>query len=390
MRLALVCVVLPALGRVLIIPPCSVCETVHRVEFLLELVFLTLFIVFYDAIAKKWTVDTVAIDGAQQVSFTVPLQGRGSAKKPCACRGNVLDSGVSMGSQILKPRMRNIDRAQFQDVTPKASELSELMAGCLKSGRVPEALGLFDHMLDKGTAPDAHRIRKHISDKFFNLVLEHLTVNRLREDGLALIRLIRAHGLHPSVPTQNRLAAAWKSQFPEEVLHYFMKMKSEGVTIARIVYHCIMMAFERSDPELTLTIFEEMEGLGMKPDGVAYNAVLGACCQLGMHERARHLFLQMAERELVPDRKSYSIMVKVCATSNQPEAAVTFMGTMRKRGFEPDRWTYHYAIVSCLALRRTEHATETYNDMLRAKVRPRSDTCRSMRAAIPKFGLTHE
>ncbi|CAK0843177.1 unnamed protein product [Prorocentrum cordatum] len=105
-------------------------------------------------------------------------------------------------------------------------------------------------------------------------------------------------------------------------------MKSEGVTIARIVYHCIMMAFERSDPELTLTIFEEMEGLGMKPDGVAYNAVLGACCQLGMHERARHLFLQMAERELVPDRKSYSIMVKVCATSNQPEAALTFMGTI--------------------------------------------------------------
>jgi pentatricopeptide repeat protein len=218
-----------------------------------------------------------------------------------------------------------IDRAQAEGVAPRASEVSAVMRACIRLGHVGTALKLFDQMLAKGAAPDAHLIRKPISDKFFKLVADNLDVKRIQEDGLRLLDLVQAHGLAPSITTQNCLIIAWKSKLPESVVKYFLDMKSAGVHISRLAYQSILMAHERSDPEFALKIYDEMEMLGIKTDRVGYNAMLGACLQLGMHDEARQLLMQMAERTLVPDAKSYSVMLAsrrtVTPLSNVPRLA---------------------------------------------------------------------
>ncbi|CAK0812225.1 unnamed protein product [Prorocentrum cordatum] len=279
-----------------------------------------------------------------------------------------------------------VDRARRDGVPLNASKLGRNMKACIRLGSADAALTLFDQLLEEGAAPDAHHIAKPVSDKFFKLVADNLGAERMRADGLGLLELMQAHGLAPSIDTQNRLVVAWKSKLPESVLSYFHKMKNAGVEISRIAYHSILMSHERSDPSATLLLFNEMDKLEIKPDGVAYNAVMGACCKLGMRDEAEQLFMQMADRALVPDSKSYCIMLKVYASSNQLTRAMSIWETMRDQRFEPDRYSYHHAICACVNLQRIEYAVELYKDMLQAKLPPCDGTRAYLRAACNNFG----
>jgi len=394
MRIAVLCVLLLAMGPVLATPCRSVCETMLKFDFLLEVVTLALFLVCYSGvttgrtthvkqlIAKTRVISRLVSDGGYPVIPVVLTAGCASPKGLYVFHGSAKCSGNHLRNDCQTLKSMNVfDPAQRKGMARKAPEFSEMMYACIRSGSVAQALELIDQMFEMGPSPDAHLIGKGVSDRFFKLVLENAPDDRIQKHGLQLLDLIRAHGISPSFPMQNRLVAAWKSKLPENVLHYFVKMKSDGVVLARIVYHCILMAYERRDPEFTLQMFDEMETLGIKPDSVAYNAVLGACAQLGMHEETRQLFMNMSDRGLVPDRKSYSIMLRVHIASDQPKAPVAIMETMRKQGLDPDSNTYHHAIVSCVKLQRIEHAIELHNDMVQARVVPYDSTCAFLRSA---------
>lgn len=332
------CVAFSALKRMLSTPFCSVCNRRFQFEFLLLVVFLTCFLVSRSAgatgrvaglrilTATRAAIDRLASDGGHPAGPAPPAKERAPPEKLYLCRGSSEDSGGNAGnaSWVARSDMSVIGRAQAEGVAPRASEVSAVMRACVRLGHAGTALRLFDQMLAKGAAPDAHLIRKPISDKFFKLVADNLDAKRLQEDGLRLLDLVQVHGLAPSITTQNCLIIAWRSKLPESVVKYFLDMKSTGVLISRLAYQSILMFHERSDPEFALKIYDEMEMLGIKTDKVGYNAMLGACLQLGMHDDARQLLMQMAERTLVPDTKSYSVMLPARRTapfSNVPRLA---------------------------------------------------------------------
>jgi pentatricopeptide repeat protein len=284
--------------------------------------------------------------------------------------------------------MRVIDRAHAEGVAATASSLSEVMRSCIKLGHGDTALKLFDQMLEKGAAPDADQICKSVLDRFFNLVTDHLDVERIRADGLRFFGVVQAHGLAPSFAMQNRVIVAWKSKPPKRVSRYLLKMKSSGAQLSRLSYFAILLASERSNPELTLQICDEMQTLGFQPDRVAYNAVLGACCELGLQDEARLLFKQMADRTLEPDGKTYRVMIRSCASDNRFEEAVTLFETMRERYPKLDSYTYHHAIHACISLQRIEYAVELYKDLIRANVQPLESTCLYLSSACKMFGVS--
>jgi len=334
----MICVAFSLLRRMLSTSLCRVCYRRSQIDFILLVVFLVCFLMSHSAqamgwianwrilIATKTVIDKLAFDGGHQASLAPPTEERASPEKLYVCHASSEDSGDNMGncSRIVKSGMHVIDHAQTEGVAPKASTVSQVMSACIRLGRVGTALELFDQMLEKGAAPDAHLIRKPIADKFFKLVATNLDAKRIQEDGLRLLDLVQIHGLVPSITTQNCLIIAWRSKLPESVVKYFLKMKSAGVLISRLAYQSILMVHERSDPEFALKIYDEMEMLGIQTDRVGYNAVLGACLQLGMHEDARQLFTQMAERTLAPDTKSYRVMLasrRAAQDSNVPRMA---------------------------------------------------------------------
>jgi pentatricopeptide repeat protein len=395
LRIILLCVAVSALSQVLIVLVSSVFEMRIRIEFLPEVVIMACFLISYttgwissvrNVITTKSVIDKVAFDGGHKASPAAPT-GEGASPKEF-CRGSSKDSWDQVGNNWRLPSNMRTTHAQTEDVAPKVPKFAKAMHACIRLRQVDTALKLFDQMLEEGVGHDAHLIGKATADKFFNLVAENLDVKRMRNDGLSLFDVVQAHGLAPSTAIQNRVIIAWKSKPPKSVVKYLLTMKSSGHLISRLAYFSIMISSERSDPELVLRLCDEMEILGIKPDKVAYNSVLGACCQLGMYDEAGLLFAQMADRGLTPDVKTYHIMLHIKAQSKQFQEAIALFETMREQCLKPDRHDYHNAIHSCINLQRIEYAVELYHDMTPAKVMPHERTVCDLRSACQRYGLS--
>lgn len=306
----------------------------------------------------------------ETVSGLRSSQTRASSKKLHAGHGSFKDSSDQFGNENWRTEsdMHIIDCAQTEGVAHERSKVLQVIHACIRLRHGGTALYLFDQMLKKGAVPKAHLITKAVSQKFFKLVADNLDDKRMREDGLRLLDLVQAHGITPSPAMQNCLVLAWKNEFPQSVLEYFLKMRSAGVSLSRWAYGSIVVANERPDPEFALEVFEEMEQLGISPHRAAYNAALGAYSQLSMGNEARKLFDRMADRGLVPNAKSFGIMIKVYTSGLLHEEAVALFEKMREQRLEPDRYAYHHAIFSCIQLQRIEFAMALYKDMVQANV----------------------
>ncbi|CAK0811436.1 unnamed protein product [Prorocentrum cordatum] len=365
MRTAVFGLAFAALSQVLLILARSVFDMRPMFELLPEVVVLVCFLISYSA---GW------MSKVRRVTTTKPMPDKVVSDADHTC-----------------PRpsgMRAIAGPRTEGVAPAAPNFRELMKLCVTQQQVEPALRMFNQMLEEGVGPDAHHIGKSVVDRFFNLVAENLSTGRLRRDGLSLFEMVEAHGLAPSTSIQNRLMVAWKSRPPKSVVSYLLRMRSAGMQLSRLSYFCIIISSERSDPVLVLKMCDEMQTLGIKPDKVAYNALLGACSHLGLCEEAGQLFDQMPNHGIIPDVKSYRIMISVNARNKKYKEAVALLETMRESGLKPDRHDYHNAIQSCISLQRIEHAVELYNDMVRADVVPSKRTVASLTTACQTPALS--
>jgi pentatricopeptide repeat protein len=388
--IALFCFAFSAARQVFITPFGFGGETQVHTDLFLWVGVIAYFLDPYSARAMEWITKVRKVMTTNSATDKISFDGgrRESPENVDLCHGSSKDSEYQFGvqSQRMRADMRIMGCAQTEAVAHKASKVWEEMYVCIRFGHRDTVLKLFEQMLEKGALPDAHLIAKAVSQKYFNLVAGILDDKRLRDDGLRLLKLIQAHGLPPSNFTQNRFLHAWKNQLPKSVLQYFLEMRSDGVILSRWVYRYIVVVHERSDPSLALKIYDEMEGLGITTNLAAYNAVLGACFQLGMHEEARHLFMQMSDRALEPNGKTYGIMIRVYSSSNELEEALALFETMRDRRMKPNRFEYDYGIRFCIALERISHAVELYKDMVQANMSLCVDTRILLSRACQKVG----
>jgi len=337
----------------------------------------------------KSVIDSAAIfDGGRRNRRAVPAEERASPEKRSAVRGGPAYSGDRPGHEWRpwRPHTQIIDCAQRAGVAHKLPEVVEVMQACISLGHGDTAVKLFEQMLEKGAVRGAHLVHKAVSDKFFQLVAEVLDDKRIQTDGLRFLDLVRAHGIDPSFNIQSRLLVAWKNQPPADVIHYFLQMKGAGVILSKLAYRCIVVGHERSDPELALKVYGEMERSGIQLNQSTYQSVLRARFRLGMHNEARDLFMQMADHGVVPNACTYGIMVRECSSSDQFETAIALFETMREQSLEPDWDAYHHAIRSCIALQRVKCAVELYNDAVQGKVPLRKGTYVLLSGACKRVG----
>jgi pentatricopeptide repeat protein len=149
-----------------------------------------------------------------------------------------------------------------------------------------------------------------------------------------------------------------------------------------------MAAYERTDPERTLKLYDEMVERGVKLDRVAYNAALCACSHLGMVDQALELFEKMPDCALVPNGKTYGALIKACTSTGKMKEAIDLFGSMREAGIEPNQFAYHDAIQSCVRMRRIGKAITLYRDMIQANVPPCDKTYVYLGKECQKRGLT--
>jgi pentatricopeptide repeat protein len=265
---------------------------------------------------------------------------------------------------------RMIDSAQREGFTLDASNFPALFAACARQGNAGLSITLFKYMLEKGIVCDRKMVHDRMVSKFFNVVSESLDDQCLQEAGVELIEAIRAHGLAPTSPIQNRLMRAWKSKPPDHIVQVFMTLKEQGVSLCPTVYRCILVAYERAQPQLTLDLCDEMLHRGVKFDRVAFNAALCACSILGRVNRAVELYKMMPSHGLVPNGKTYGTLIRVYTAADMVKEALNLFESMRAENIEPNRYSFGDAIYCYVKMKMPRKAISLYKEMVKASMRP--------------------
>jgi len=320
--------------------------------------------------AAESVIGKAGFDRSRDACCAASVEERAPPQKPRITHSIPKGSQDQLGQDKRGPRhaVRIIESAQREGVAHTLPNVAEVMRASIRLGRGGVAVKLFNHMLKEGAVPGAHLIDKAVSNNFFQLVIETLDDKRIQRDGVSLLDLVRAHGLDPSPSTQNRVLSAWNDQPPQIVMEYFVKMHSDRVNLSNWAYRSMIVAYEHSDPAFVVKVSKEMERSGIQLQRKAYNAVLGACLQLGMHNEAEHLFGNMAGHAVAPNARTYGIMIRVYSFSYQFAKAIGIFDAMREQSFQPDRFAYHHTIQSCIKHQRVEYAVELYKDSVQAKV----------------------
>jgi len=261
--------------------------------------------------------------------------------------------------------------------------------GPSEASEVGAAVSLFDRILEKRPDYDCNALNLYTRRRLFKLMAENLDEERLRVDGLQLLEAFQTHKIMPTSHAQNRVICAWRSKLPAHVLQHFVEMRRDGVLLSATAYRCIMAANERTDPETTLQLYDEMVSRGLKFDRVSFNAALCAYSHLGKTHEALQLFAAMPGHSLEPNGKTYGTLIQACTTANKVYEALELFQTMQEKGLEPNRYAYHDAIHCYVKTRRIGKAVTLYRDMVKAHVRPCDSTLLHLSKACRKNGWTN-
>lgn len=94
----------------------------------------------------------------------------------------------------------------------------------------------------------------------------------------------------------------------------------------------------------------------MRPDTGAFNAVLNACANASLAEKASELFHELYEFGLRPDVLTFNIMIKLYAMSENREKLATILDQMAQAGVKPCLSTMHSLVAAYIGLDDLERA----------------------------------
>jgi pentatricopeptide repeat protein len=356
----------------------------------------------------RWTKDVASEGGCQArwqgQKLHPPARDavRGSASHG---HGVSTDVETSMGSSDVSRTPRNrrvnyhwVDKsdsdawmiadAEREGYAFDVSNYSAILAACARQSHAAVAIKLFKYMLEAGVVCDQQMVKNGMANRFFKLVAEGLDDKCMQENSVELIEAIGSHGLVPTFLVQNRLICAWRSKPPQHVLQSFMALREQGVRLSPTVYRCIMAAHERTEPHLTLDLYDEMLTRGIKVDRVGLNAALCACSHLGRTSQAMELFETMPRHTLVPNGKTYGALIRVHTAADQANEAVDLFESMRAASIEPNRFAFDDAIRCYVRVERLGRAVSLYTEMVQSNALPCNSTGQYLSRACQKQGWT--
>ncbi|CAK0831561.1 unnamed protein product, partial [Prorocentrum cordatum] len=273
-------------------------------------------------------------------------------------------------------RLKAAMRSLRHEAAPTVASYAAAMEVCTKRDLAQVAVGIFDLMLERGVGQDQPLIDRRVSVPFFKIVVHNLGDERLRQDGLRLLDLVRAHGLSPAVGAQDYLIVAWRSKLPKHVVEYFVKMREEGVVLSWTAVRCVMSFYQWSDPAFTLVLYGELTERGVRPDRVHFNAALTAYCELGKTDQVE------------PNAQTYQIVIRSLTSRGSDEEALALFEAMREHQITPYRATNQDAVLCYVRRKRYADAAALCSGMAPGSQRPGEDACSFLRRSCQRYAWT--
>lgn len=143
-----------------------------------------------------------------------------------------------------------------------------------------------------------------------------------------------------------------------------------------------------SQPELTLTLFNDMVGQGVEPDQVAFDRAARAHAQLGELDRALQVRDDATRQGLVLSSRTFRALIRACATAGMTAEALDLFEAMQEEAIEPDMNAHYDAIRCYIKAERLETAVSLYKELAEASMPACSMTYAHLSSACRKRGWT--
>ncbi|TVU19277.1 hypothetical protein EJB05_35416, partial [Eragrostis curvula] len=256
-------------------------------------------------------------------------------------------------------------------VAPDVVTYSTLISGLCSAGRVAEALGVLDMMLEEECQPNAHtytpimhaycvgafkEVDKLLEESgakgwipdtiTYSTYMDGLCKSGRVDKSFALVDKMLANGLRPNDITLNilldgvcRRATAWAAKC-------LLECSTELGWHANVVnYNTVMRRLCDERKWLAVVkLFDDMFKKGIAPNSWTFSIVIHSLCKLGKLHQALCL---LGSKEFVPNVVTYNTLIRHLGLLGKANEAYLMFHKMTKEGIAPNETTYGL-VIDCL------------------------------------------
>ncbi|KAL5214860.1 hypothetical protein ABZP36_004012 [Zizania latifolia] len=283
-----------------------------------------------DAVAlfERWIDDGVY--SPDVCSFNVVIKG------VCHVDGLCRVNEVDRGRQVLRRLKRD---GVFM---PNIVTFTSVISGYCKSGKMEDAMAVYNDMVESGTAP--------------NMVTYNVLINgygKVGDMGSAVTVYQQMMLLHcpPDVVTFSSLIDGYcRCGQLDDALRIWIEMSryhiQPNVYTFSIVLHSLC---KQNRPEEAVGLLNELNMRSdIAPQAFIYNPVIDVLCKGGKVDEANLIRKGMEEKGCLPDKYTYTILIIGYCMKGKMSEAITVLHKMVETGCTPDNITIN-CFITCLS-----------------------------------------
>lgn len=242
-------------------------------------------------------------------------------------------------------------------------------------------------------------VRRLTISKRFNLVEEILQDQKkysdIEKEGFSarLITLFgkaglceNAHKMFDELPDRNcertvislnaLLTAYLHSKKYDMVGSFFKKLPLDLCIEPNLVtYNIVIKAYcEMGNPDLAISLLEEMGKKGIDPDLISYNTLLDWLYRNGRFGDGEKLWGQMDEKNVCPNVRSYNARLRGLVKEKKIKDGVELFEKMKNEGVKPDMFTFNTLIKGFVDVDDLDEAKKWYTEISKSEHDPNKIT----------------
>lgn len=184
------------------------------------------------------------------------------------------------------------------------------------------------------------------------------------------------------------LSACYKAQKFDQVSELFTEItQNYGIAPDSVSYEILIKSkCESGQPELAISILNEMEEKGVGATAFAYTDILDSLYKKGKVEDAERIWNEMPKKGCSPDVVTYNVKIMHAALHKNPKEVLKLIDEMVSAGLKPDTISYNFLITSYCKKGQIDEAKKVYMDMQEKGCRPNVATFRTLVHFLCKNG----
>ncbi|PIA46486.1 hypothetical protein AQUCO_01500199v1 [Aquilegia coerulea] len=239
---------------------------------------------------------------------------------------------------------------------PNLITYSTLMGGLCNTGKLKEAIDLFEEMISKDILPDTLT---------YNILINGFCRGGKVDRAKNILDFMRKNGCQPNIFNYTALMNGLsKDGRLEEVKEVFDEMRNSGLEADVVGYTTLISCLCRAGRvDDAVDLLKEMKLKECKADCGPYNVVFGGLCREGRFEVAMEMLERLPYEGIHLDKASYRIVLNFLLKEKEKETerAVYVLSLMLGRGFVPHFGTSNELLISfCEAGKVVDATTALY------------------------------